>query len=470
MKPATALLAFLWLSSFAAGQAESVALTHLTVIDVTGKPAKRDMTLVITGEHIAAMGKSGRVSLPKGSRVVNASGKYLIPGLWDMHVHTLSKGQAEQFFPLFIANGITGVRDMGGDLSFEQIADIKRRTQTQSGYGPRIIAAGPILEGSRPFWAFSMSVKDAGEGKDAVGMLAKNGADFLKVYNTLSREAYFGVAAEAKAKGVPFAGHVPEDVSPLQASRAGQKSIEHSWGLKIAVTRDPQALKKQRAEANDEEDPQKARDLFYKLNQSIVEQYDPGRALALFREFVANGTWQVPTLTVLRSYAWIHDASLRSDHRIAYMPRSIMDSWSQMGGKPDPRNDAMQKRLFRQNLELVAAMRRAGVNILAGTDTPNPYTYPGFSLHNELELLVQAGLSPAEALQTATISPARFLNLDDTLGTVEAGKIADLVLLDANPLENISNTQRIAAVVVSGRYLPKHKLEKMLSNARASAN
>lgn len=470
MKPAAALTLVLWAASFAIGQVEPVVLSNVTVIDVTGKPAKSEMTLVIIGERITAIGKTAKIAPPKGSRVVDASGKFVIPGLWDMHVHTLSKGQPEQFFPLFIANGVTSVRDMGGDLNFEQIGDIKRRTRNQAGYGPRIIAAGPIVEGARPFWPFSRSVKNAAEAKDAVGTLKRNGADFLKVYNTLSREAYFALAAEAKAKGMPFAGHVPEDVTPGEASLAGQKSIEHSWGVKIEVTRDPQVLRSQRAAANDEEDPQKARDLFYKLNQSILDEYDAGRAQALFREFVANRTWQVPTLTVLRSYAWIHDASLRGDHRLEFMPRGVREAWSKMGGQPDPRNDAIQQRLFQQNLKLVAVMRSTGVKILAGTDTPNPYTYPGFSLHDELALLVEAGLSPLEALQTATMNAAQFLDLDRTLGTVEAGKLAYLVLLDANPLENIDNTRKIAAVVVNGKYFSRDELDKMLSNAKSTAN
>ena len=471
MKNALAsLLMALLLPCLLMAQTKSLVFTHVTVIDMTGAPAKTNMTVVISGERITVVGKAQKVPLPRDARVVDASGKFLIPGLWDMHVHTLSKGAPDRFFPLFIANGITGVRDMGGDLTLQQVSQIKREITSGVRLGPRVMAAGPILEGARSFWPLSIRVKDAGEAQRAVADLAKNGADFFKVYNTLSRDAYFAIAAEARQRRIPFVGHIPEDVTPLEASRAGQKSIEHLAGVKIEITRDPEALRKQRAEARDEADPVKARDLFFNLNQDILGHYDAGRARSLFREFALNSTWHAPTLVVLRSYASIHDPSLRDDTRMRYMPRAIRDAWAKMGGKPDPRNDAMQKRLFEQNLELVAAMDRAGVKLLAGTDTPNPYTYPGFSLHNELELLVKAGFTPMKALQTATLNPAQFLNLQDMLGTVERGKIADLVLLDANPLENIGHTQRIAAVVVSGRYLPKDELQKMLTDVKAAAD
>lgn len=453
-------------------KSQQLVFTHVTVIDVAARDSehalKTDQTVIISGTRIATVGK--RIRAPKGALVIDATGEYLIPGLWDMHVHTLSKGLPDLFFPLFVANGVTGVRDMGGDIPLQQISRIKREITSEARLGPKIVAAGPILEGARPFWSFSIPVKDASEGKRAVDELVENGADFIKVYNTLSREAYVAIAEEARQKQISFVGHVPDGMSSLEASRAGQKSIEHLWSIPVDVCRDAETLRSRTSQANAEENPAKARDLFFGINQDILTHYDEVKAANLFREFAANGTWQTPTLTVLRAYAWIHNSSLRADPRIAYIPPGIRNFWGSMGGQPDPRNDKIQNQLFEHDLEIVAALHRAGVKVLSGTDTPNPYTYPGFSLHEELELLVKAGFTPLEALQSATINPARFLNLENTLGTVEKGKIADLVLLDANPLDSIGNTRRIFAVVTNGRYLPKSYLRKMLADVEAAAS
>ena len=189
---------------------------------------------------------------------------------------------------------------------------------------------------------------------------------------------------------------------------------------------------------------------------------------------IRNGTWQCPTLVLRRAFALREDDSFRNDARLKYMPQSEVKGWN---AQTDTRNANLtaeeignRKIRLEKETELVGEMHRAGVKLLAGTDLGNPYVYPGFSLHDELAILVQAGLTPLEALQTATINPARFLGQEKELGTIESGKLADLVLLEANPLENINHTQRINAVVAGGRYLPKEALQKLLAGAEASAN
>lgn len=404
---------------------QSLVFTHVTVIDMTGTPARRGMTVVITGDRISSLGKTGKVRVPKGATVVDGTGKYLIPGLWDMHVHLEISGK-EESFPMYLANGVTGVRDMGGDL------DSIKKWREQSALGnllaPRIVFAGPILDGKTPGFPLRVTVENAVEARQAVDSLKNRGVDFIKVHNFLSREAYFAIAAEAKKQGLPFAGHVPFSVTATEASNAGQRSIEHLSGLPTT--------------------------------------YDDDEARMLFALFVKNKTWQCPTLVALRAIAFLNDADFTGDGRVKNIPPSVKESWDfQINTFFKSRTAeaiATAKTSVTGNIKEVGAMSRAGVEFMAGTDVGFPYVFPGFSLHEELALLVQAGLTPMETLQTATRNPAKYLGLLDSLGTVEKGKIADLVLLEANPLIDISNTKRIAAVVFNGRYISKEERERML--------
>lgn len=448
-------------------QTVSLVVQDVTAIDSTGAVPRPHVSVLIVGDTIKSIVPATRtVPARAGQSVVDGRGKFLIAGLWDMHVHSLSKNQPDRFFPLFIANGVTGIRDMGGDIPLRQIAQIKNEVAEGNRIGPEIFAAGPILEGEHPFWPFSIALKSAEDARRVIPTLVADKADFLKVYNTLSRETYLSIATQAKATHIPFVGHVPDTITPLEASQLGQKSIEHLWGIPNYVSSSPESLSKMKAAADDEENPKTARDLYYKLNEAILASYDSKKANALFGEFAHKGTWQTPTLVVLRSYALIHDPALRKDPRNAYMPIDVLRFWESMSGNPDARNDQIQWRLFDRDTEIVKAMHVAHVPLLAGTDTPNPYTYPGFSLPDELELLVSAGLSPMEALQTATLRAAEFLGVQREFGSVEPGKIANLVLLDANPVEDIRALRRVRAVIVRGHLLNRAKLDDLLATPK----
>jgi imidazolonepropionase-like amidohydrolase len=326
--------------------------------------------------------------------------------------------------------------------------------------GPRIIAAGPIVDGPRPIWPnISIPVANASQARKAVDDLKSHGQDFIKVYSGLSREAYFAIAEEAKRQGIPFAGHVPGSVSVVEASNAGQKSIEHLNGVGLACSAREDYLRRET--------------VMLGRSKLILETYSQHKAAALFALLAKNETWQVPTLTVARAISSLNDKNFTNDPRLKYVPAVLRERW-------DPKKDfrfqnwteddwTIQRRGYRRAIEIVGAMHRAGVPIMAGTDTTNPYVFPGFSLHDELALLVQAGLTPMQALQTATMNPARFLGMEKELGTVQEGKIADLILLAANPLENINNTKKINAVVVMGRLLDRKELDGLLAQAEATA-
>jgi len=433
-----------------------IVFTHATIIDVTGAPPKRDVTVVITGDRISAIGESANITLPADAQVVDATGKFLIPGLWDMHVHWYVRDT----FSLFIANGVTGVRQMFGNSDL-----LRWRDQIAKGslLGPRMVVASPIIDGPEPIWPNSIAVRNEEEGRKAVRKVKQWGADFVKVYALLPRDAYFGIADEAKQQGITFVGHVPNSVSPGEASDAGQKSIEHLTGILIECSDKETELRAKLVKADSPE----ARG---RVQATALETYDEKKAADLIARFVKNQTWQCPTLTVLRSGAYLGDEHFRSDGRLRYIPRRLQQRWSLRIANRSRGDDVEEKKVLQKQFEIVGAMQRAGVPILAGTDTGNPFCFPGFSLHDELALLVIAGLSPVEALRTATLNPAKFLGLDQTLGTIETGKIADLVLLDANPLVDIRNTQRINAVVSNGRLFDRKTLDKLLVEAEGAAS
>ena len=438
-----------------------IAITHATVIDATGSPAQRDTTVIIAKRTITDIGGSWAVAIPKGAVTIDARGKFLIPGLWDMHVHEIFGDwipEEEKITPaLFVLNGVTGVRDMGGDL--EPLKKWRSRIAAGDLLGPRMVISGPMLDGPTPAFPSSAPIKDAADGRRVVEELKNAGADFIKIQSLVPPEGYFAATAEAKKLGITFAGHVPDRVRAVDASNAGQKSIEHLTGVfEACSTVEGELMAKPRG-------PGRGR---------FLSTYDPERARKLIDLFVKNRTWQVPTLYWEQGEWLIEKTNQGADPLIKYAPaawrertwpmftREISKSWS-----TDP--IAEREAFFQAELKMIGEMNRAGVPILAGTDTAaGVRVYPGFSLHQELGLLVKAGLSPMQALQSATSNAAKFLELADS-GTIERGKRADLVLLDADPLANISNIRKISAVVLNGRYLNRGELDHLQMQIQEAA-
>ena len=305
-------------------------------------------------------------------------------------------------------------------------------------------------------------------GREAVRSIKKSGYDFVKVYQFLPRDTYLAIADEAKKQNIPFAGHVPFSLSAAEASDAGQKTIEHLFGLILACAAQEESLRPKLADAAANVDKEFAAhmELFIRNESEPLASYDQRKADTLFKRLAANGTYAVPSLVLHRAFALgKEDPAFRNDPRLKYMPSNMRQLFVWV-----LRFFTAYRPVYEQMLLMTEAMHRAGVKMLAGTDTPNAYCFPGFSLHDELEMSVKTGFTPLEALQTATLNPAKYLNLSSSLGTIEKGKVADLVLLDANPLESISNTRKIAGVVVNGRYLPRETLQKMLADVEAIAN
>jgi imidazolonepropionase-like amidohydrolase len=441
-----------------------VALTHVTIVNTTGSPAASDMSVVILGQRIIAVGETSETVIPPDTDVIDASGKFLIPGLWDMHVHSFKSKSAGSIFAAFLANGVLGVRDMGSSPpSLSEIPRLRAELASGALIGPRLVAAGPMIDGAQPMFPdVSIEAANEIEARQAVSSIAEAGADFIKVYTLLPRDAYFAIADESRRRGLVFAGHVPDSITAAEASDAGQKSIEHLSGVWLGCSSMEDELRKRLITARASNDPSVVYRALRSLETEGVKTYDRDKARRLFRRFTDNGTWQVPTLITTGAVSSIDARSLaRAMGSRHGKTRSAIFNFRNLADDSQSVYDNGESRLF----ELVREMHEAGVGFMAGTDTPNLVAAPGVSLHTELELLVRAGFTPMEALQTATIKPAEYLGLQDQLGTVEVGKIADLVLLDADPLTNISNSRLIAGVLLRGRLLLKSELDEQLAKA-----
>jgi imidazolonepropionase-like amidohydrolase len=446
------LLLTLLVPALAHASDPSLVLNHVAIVDVTGKPLQQDMSVTIQGRRIVKISPASK-STPQGDRVIDASGKYLIPGLWDMHVHTVFGDWLPRdenvILPLFVANGVTGVRDMGGDLEVLKVW----RAQIDAGklLGPRMVIAGPMLDGPVPRFPSSAPIKNAADGRKTVDDLKQDGVDFIKIQSLIPRDGYFAAADEAKKLGIPFVGHVPDAVRASEASEAGQKSIEHFTGVFEGCSPlEDQFMKGPKGPGK------------------FVATYDDARATSLIAKFAKNQTWQVPTLVWEHGQWLIDESDFSHDPLTRYAPAAWKDrTWpmftkdilKDMDTDPAP----VRERFTQMELEITKKMQKAGVPFLAGTDTAaGVHVFPGFSLHEELIFFVKAGFTPLEALQTATLNPAKFFGKQADFGSVESGKIADLVLLDANPLDDIHNTQKIQAVVLAGRFFSRKDLDDML--------
>ncbi len=464
-----AFLPLLLASVPARAQADpSIAITRVTVVDVESGRLLPDRTVVVSGNRITSVA-AGPAAVPAGARVVDGAGGFLIPGLWDMHVHAAFPGIDAIFFPTLLANGITGVREMFSSMAW--VDSSRARIARGEIAGPRMVASGHILDGSPAIWPGSTAVRNGPEARRAVDSLKRAGADFIKVYNRLTPEEFFAVSEETKRLDIPFAGHVPQLISASAASGAGLRSIEHLTNVLTGCSSREDEFLAALAAAHSGKGWDSVAVLSRGQVAPVLASFDPARCRTLARLFVANQTWMVPTIAVLHGVSFLDDTTLARDPRLRYVPEWFRSGWNPSSDfrfrMLTPADWLLRKDAYRRQLEIVALLHREGVSFLAGTDLSNPYVLPGFSLHDELAAFVKAGFTPLEALRTATLLPARYLNAQDSLGTVTAGKQADLVLLDANPLADIGNTVRIRAVVANGRFYDRNALDKLLADAMA---
>jgi imidazolonepropionase-like amidohydrolase len=415
----------------ATSQTQTIAITRVNVVDVADGRLIPNSTVAIAGGRITSVTPDGRP--PAGARIVDGQGKFLIPGLWDMHAHMEASG--ESALQLSVANGVTGLRDMGSDVDVV----LKMREATASGrvVGPRIFAAGPILDDAPGNWPFRMRVKTAADGRSAVRLLKRRGVDLIKVHDNTPRDVFFAIAAEARLQNLPLAGHVPRGLTVEDVVEAGQRDIEHLSNGSLWKS------------------------------CSGSEVYRPEPCRRFFEMLARRGVWQTPTIAAMSEILTVGTAaSAVSADRLAYASRSLREMWAgNQGAFATPERIRILRAIAGVAATVANDMAKAGVGLLAGCDS----MVAGFCVGDELAVMVRGGMQPLTALQTATLNPARYFGLERTLGSVAPGRTADLVLLDANPLTDITNVQRIRAVVVAGRFLDRKALDSLLAQVKLAA-
>lgn len=448
-----------------------LAIENVGVVDVERGTVVPGQTVLVRGGRIERIGPAGRVRVPAGAARVDGTGKFLAPGLWDMHVHAWQQALWQD---VLLANGITGIREMGTGMdglwgARTGVWAWRDSVRLGRAPGPRIVAAGMILNGGTPespAAPFFTGIPTPEAGVRWVDSLASRGADFLKVYSGLSAETYAAIVRRAKERGLSFEGHAPASVGVIAASDAGQRSIEHLFDFLFSCSPDEDAYRRRVAEGMAAgAHPGGAAQLAENAaSDSLIDTCRPEKTDRIIATLARNGTAVAPTLVALRDPRFDDPTATADSARLRAVP-SRLHFLVVPRDTPSADELARGRRRFARQMELVAALHRAGVRILAGSDAPNSWVYPGSALHDELELLVRAGLSPADALRSATLEPARYLGAADSLGTVARGKKADLLLLDGDPLQSISNTRRIRAVIANGVLLDRPKLDSIAARA-----
>jgi hypothetical protein len=423
--------------------------------------------VIVRGNRIIEVGPTGKIKKPSNSTTIDCRGKYLIPGLWDAHVHlTNSETLTPAMFLLFIVNGITYIRDTSGHLDL--LLPLREEASLSEGMAPRVFITGPHIDGLQISWNSSVSAISPERARTIVDSLINAGVDQIKVYELIPPDIYFEVLSVARSRGFKVSAHVPLGMDVIEASNAGLGSIEHLNNLEMACSADFDSLLKARQQmiaAGSKKSGGELREEIYRAQRlHAVQTQDEERRNTVLKTLADNNTWQVPTLAIVTSAEYRIFA--RDDWRktFRYLPEPNRSEWEKSAIRMTER-PASEVELAHANwaYDIVPRFVEAGIGIMAGTDSPLALLTPGFSLHEELVLLVRAGLTPMQALEAATLRPAQFLGLEKQQGTIAKGMLADLVILDANPLEDIANTQRIRAVMRDGHLHTREALDKMLA-------
>ncbi len=400
-----------------------IFIKNIDIVDVLSGEVVTNQDVVVKNDVIYFIGKSFSESIPEHSTIIVGTGKYLCPGLWDMHFHLCWDNDNDTLlFPLLLANGITGIRDMGGDLTI--MRNFKREVQDVEIAGPEIFGAGPIIDGNPPVhFDFSLPVDNHTNMNMLLDSLKNNGADFFKTYSLIQEAQLKDIAVYGSKNNMHFAGHLSEYIEPETSISLGQRSVEHLNRL----------------------------DEIWQTNTSRID--------SLANLMVAKKTALCPTLITYQLKTKVRDTTIVNNGYTKYIPTSLMTEWKATWAKRLQRHSKLDdwqelEKTFIGQRELVKTLHQKGVMILAGSDFAGmPYVYPAISLHQELRLLVDAGLSNYEALKTATVNPAIYMNRQQNYGSVSVGKYADLLVLEKNPLENIDHLKLINRVIVKGKIV-----------------
>lgn len=433
----------------------TIAIEGVAIIDVERGEIVTPRTVLVDDGRIAAIDELDTMSIPPAPLRVDGHGRYLMPGLVDMHVHLFNNATNrppnDWAFPLFVASGVTAVREMAAKPSDIATVNAWRAGVTRRDLiAPHVLAAGIATRCDSD----SAVMRQAREARKA-------GADFLKVFSNAQERHWRRLLNEALALKMPVSGHIPAAVSALDAAASTHRSNEHLMQIfEVCSAREEEFLRARR-----KRDGNKAVELRDTQEPEVLDSFDPEVCARAAAALAKTKQVQVPTLVLSHFEARASPQRPSADARWRHLRADEQERWNRILDQEPAGDQRLAKRRCDVSREIVRALHRAGVRILAGTDAPMPRVYPGFALHKELELLVEAGLSAADALRAATIWPAEFLGIADISGSIAVGKRADLVLLDDNPLREISNTQRIRTVVLDGRLLHRADVDALLSGA-----
>lgn len=451
---------------------KELEIWDVTIVDVEHGTLLPHRTVHVEDGTVTSVSASKGVPTKPGADVLDGRGKFLIPGLWDMHTHIT---HTDVDFPLYIANGVLGIRNMGGVQ--DQVFAWQKQLKDGSLFGPLAFVSGPILDGPHgPVQPASYGVRiaDAQEGRAEVDTLKARGADFVKVYDGLSRDSYFAIAAESNKVQLPFAGHVPDFVTILEAVNAGQRSIEHGIEQRGESTVEQEQIDQKRSQDFMTEALKTGNyglipDGIARNGNVWLKHFSQDRANTLYRTLAKRGTYLCPTLVTAHWMAYGDELASKPDARQRFIDPKTLTFWqpsmNMLTKYRTPAYTEWVKVRYAKLLQQLPRQQASGVQLLAGTDLTIPFIYPGSSVHDEIRIMASAGLSNLQALQTATTHPVQFFGLQEILGSVAPGKRAEFVLLDGNPLESLDNLDRIQAVITHGRVLRRAELNRLTAEA-----
>jgi imidazolonepropionase-like amidohydrolase len=432
-------------------QAKSFAITDVSVVDVENGVLIPNQTVVVVDDSIDQMGEQGKVTIPQGAQIIDGHGLYLMPGLVDAHVHFLD---APVFGRLMIANGVLLVRDTG--MPNEYILPLRDELNRGETLGPEMIATGWVLDGYPPLIPpVAVGIKTPEEGREAVRKQVEAGVDMIKVYSKLDKDVFLAILDEAKKLGIKVVGHVPDTIYIEDAARAGLSSSEHFFGFEKVIAKllgEPVNLTYagMGSEAAN----------FLKL-----DQVDPQDLQAVFTQLRDDGLTVCPTVVTFKVFTANQTFMTGKFPMSEYISASVQDTWKSLWGQQAELPDF----IWQNWAKMVNGLNQAGVPLMVGTDLLTPGIIPGFSVHQEMVIWQEAGISPADVLRSATWVPTQFMGLEERLGSINVGKTASMILVRANPLEDVQNASQIEAVFLGGQYFDRSDLDQMLAEARELA-